>query len=151
MKEVTKTVTVYMVGDKEFISKNEAEAYEKKLKKRLDFSYYRVRYKPDLTEGRGYYKAMIVATLGTRNSVYQYLVKHVGDPLAFVMGVEPMDNWIVNDKKRFDDLEELDRFLSEKVSVGIGDYIHPIVPEVVYLDDSGKRIDPDTGKPEVAE
>jgi len=42
MKEIKKEIIVYVVGDKEFVDKKQAEEYKKKLEKELSYTYYKV-------------------------------------------------------------------------------------------------------------
>lgn len=135
-----KEVDVFIVNGKEFFSKEEAKRYEESLQKRLSYTYYRVTHNPDLTEGRGYYDMMIVAVGHgyVRNALYQYLIDTLGKPVEMVMGVSPIDNWIVSEPYKFDDIKELEAFLNKEFSVGIGSYKNRRKLKVVYLNDSGK-------------
>jgi hypothetical protein len=137
-----KLITVYKVGDKEFVNKSEAEEYEKQLNDLLKYSYFPVTYSPDLTEGRGYYKKMIVAVENSynRNTLLHYLVKTFGDPLEFVMGAAPIDNWIIGEERSFDSIEELKKFLDEKVICGIGDFKKQVKRKVVFINRNGQEI-----------
>lgn len=138
-----KTVEVYEVGGKEFIDRKEAEEYEKQLKEVLDYSYYPVTHAPDLTEGRGYYKSMIVAVkpYHSGNVVIHYLCNTFGKPLEFVMGVAPIDNWIVGKKVKFDTISGLAKFMNKEVQEGIGDYRKQVKREVKVINNRGEEIE----------
>ena len=143
MKIKRKEIEVYVVDDREFTNKLEAKAYEDRLLEGLKYTYYRITYSPDLTEGRGYYKSMIVAVVrmskkrNLPNELLQYLMNEIGKPIEMVMGVSPIDNWIISEPYDFDNLTSLNKFLNEKVVVGIGDYRKPIIPEVVRINERG--------------
>jgi len=143
MEVRTKNVDVYIVGDKEFLNKEEALRYEQQLNEKLKCTYYPVSYQPDLTEGRGYYKKMIVGVKGDyspSNAIFQYLVDQVGKPIEMVMGVSPIDNWKVHEGKRFDDINELNEFLDQQVRTGVGDYGKYEKPKLIYINGEGKQV-----------
>lgn len=131
---------VYKINGKEFTTLAEAENYKNKLENLLSYTYYIVGVKPDLTEGRGYYDRINVAVKESylNNVVTHYLVKTYGSPIALVMGVSPMDNWIVRKGQRFSNIGELDKFLNDEVTVGIGDYRTPKKIPTVYLKDTAE-------------
>lgn len=136
------TTPVYKVGNKEFLTLKEAEEYVATLEERLGYTYYTVVCKPDLTEGRGYYDAIIVGVQEgyTKNALTQYLITTFGNPIGKVMGLAPMDNWVYDNGQVFTTLEELNKFLNKEVSVGVGHYRKPKVLEVVYIDNAGELI-----------
>jgi len=141
MKKIKKEIIVYVVGDKEFIDKKQAEEYKKKLDKELSYKYYKVKHSPDLTEGRGYYKIDKIASPNTYCSletVMQFCVKEYGMPLSFVQGVSPIPSWIINKGDKFETSEELEKFKDCDVKEGIGDYSKWVKKDVIYLDEFGE-------------
>lgn len=144
MKEIKKEIIVYVVGDKEFVDKKQAEEYEKKLEKELSYTYYTVKHSPDTTEGRGYCKVDKIASpkYYSLETVMQFCVQEYGMPLAFVQGVSPIPNWIINKGDKFETLEELKKFKDCAVKDGFGDYSKLVKKDVKYLDEFG-RIDED--------
>ena len=141
MKEIEKEIIVYVVWDKEFIDKKQAEEHKKKLEKELSYIYYKVKHSPDTIEGRGHYKVDKIASPNTYCSletVMQFCVKEYGMPLDFVQGVSPIPNWIINKGVKFETLEELEKFKDCTVKEGIGDYSKWVKKDVIYLDEFGK-------------
>ncbi len=108
-------------------------------KKLLGREYYEVITRPDLIEGRGYYEKVIISVpkFAGVNTVYQYLLEKYGLPLSFVQGVSPMETYIVSEKKTFNTIDELNKFLTTKHKVGIGNYSEPKELEVVYVNEKG--------------
>lgn len=131
----------FYVGDKEFQSEKEAQAYIKKVKEALSREYYVVLTLPDLTEGRGYSNKIIIAAPRDSgvNTVYQYLLKEYGEPLSWVQGVSVMPRYVVSEKKVFDTQEDLDKFLNTEYQVGIGSYIKRKALTVAYINHNGER------------
>lgn len=131
---------IFLIGGKEFLTMAEAEEYKRTLEERLAYTYYTVRYSPDLTEGRGYYNAVNIAvTKGyTKNALIHYLVEAFGKPVVQVMGVSPMDNWTYQEGQKFTTLEDLDTYLNKKVTIGIGDYQKQVTLQTIYINQSGE-------------
>lgn len=81
---------IYTTSDgKTFEDKNEAEKHEKKLQAER-IKIYRVRYHPDLNEGRGYNNigyVYIHANSHHELFLQNYLCETFGNPISFVMGV----------------------------------------------------------------
>lgn len=104
-------VEIFKVGNKEFKTKKDAEEYILSVKDSVDKRYFKVSYSPDRTEGRGYYKGMLVITsseLG-ENLVFEFLNKILGSPIVYVMGVSPMPNYVVTEVevKSYDEAQDL--------------------------------------------
>lgn len=142
MEVRNKKIEVYVVGGKEFLNKEEAKRYEEKLNQKLKYTYYIVSYKPDLNEGRGYYRKMIVVVDDqfVSNALLQFLVTELGRPVEMVYGVDPINNWLVSKPYKFNSIDELGKFLSKERTVGFGDFRKPKVLEVVYVNDRGERL-----------
>lgn len=136
-----KELEVYIVGGEEFTSKVEAEKYEKELQDKMSRTYYRVMCTPDLTEGRGYFNSVVIAVQerGVSNAVLQFLIDNLGDPVSKVQGVSPINTWSVSKGFRFDNTEDLFKFLDTEVTSGLGDYKTRKVPNVIYIKDSGMK------------
>ncbi len=97
MEKITKEVTIFKVGDKEFLTEKEAVDYEKNVISRLeDISYFIVRHSPDLTEGRGLYRSTYVA-VESKYSAQEYLKlfceRIFGSQVAWVMGTTITKNY----------------------------------------------------------
>lgn len=142
IKRKVKTVELekFYVGDKEFQSEKEAQAYIENVKEALSREYYIVSTLPDLIEGRGYSNKIIIAAssrLGI-NSVYHYLVKRYGEPLSWIQGASVIPSYIVSEKKVFDNQKDLDKFLNQAYRVGIGSYNERQVLTVIYIDRNGE-------------
>lgn len=111
-------VEYFTVGNREFKTEQEAEEFIKMAEEKLEMTYFNVTFSPDLTEGRGYYEQMIIATnshLG-KNLVYDYLYRLLGNSIAWVQGCSPMPNYRVSDGKKFEDYDELEKYLNETYS-----------------------------------
>lgn len=88
----TKTQEIYVADDgKEFTTAVECEKYEAMLKEETKTtSYWRVVYKPDLTEGRGFYGLMYVkiSKIAPHEDpkvwLMDYCFRTIGRPIAFV-------------------------------------------------------------------
>lgn len=144
MKIEKKIVQVekFVVDGKEFNTEKEAEDYVKDVKRRLGRVYCRVSIKPDLTEGRGYYDEIIVSSHSymAENAIYQFLVNKYGNPVSMVMGVSPMPTYIVGEKKKFNNIKDLDEFINKEYRVGIGGSLKTKKLELFMIDDSGKVV-----------
>lgn len=128
MRKHVKTVYVSNDGNN-FESEKECLAYEKQQEeKENNTSYWRVMYKPDLTEGRGYYG---LAHLSVEYSGYvnheilvkDYCFRTLGRILSFVQGVAEMEGWII---KRI----TKEKFLKDDYT-SVGDYKYKA--ERIYL------------------
>ena len=131
----------FYVGDKEFQSEKDAQAYIKKVKEALKKEYYVVLTLPYLIEGRGYSDKIIVAVPKNPgiNAVYQYLLEQYGEPLSWIQGVSAIPRYVVSEKKVFDTQEDLDKFLNTEYKVGIGNYIKRKTLTVAYINHNGER------------
>jgi len=135
----TKKVEKYLAYDKEFDTKSEAQKYVLYVEKLLSRDYYEVAVRPDLTEGRGYYDKIIISSnQNNLNSVYQYLMRAYGDPIAFVQNCVPMGNYHLSKKPKFESYEDLKKFLNTEFSVGIGDYRKNKILEAFYVKGNGE-------------
>lgn len=101
MKEIVKTV--YQADDGTlFETERECEQYEVKLKEREKLTtYWCVVTSPDLTEGRGWYKRILVELYGVRKEYAQLYMQDwchrtQGRPISFVQGVAPMSRWMLS-------------------------------------------------------
>lgn len=143
IKKKIETVEVerFYVNDEVFDTKKKAEQYVEKLTNMLNEEYYEVSIRPDLTEGRGYYDKIIVATPKHSgvNTVYYYLVKQYGLPLSFVQGVSAIPTYIVSEEKTFNSHDDLNKFLNKTHRIGIGDNVKNKVLEIVHVDQNGVR------------
>lgn len=108
MKTETRTLELFIADDgTEFTDEEKCRRYEiDVLNRRKNIKYYRVNHSPDLTEGRGYYAITHVA-IEEASRLSEYLVRdwcqdYFGRHVAFVMGVQPMPNWIVSEMKESD-------------------------------------------------
>ena len=100
--EKEKKIKLFVTADgKEFLSADEAKNYTNNfLKRKENIKYFKVIYGPDLTEGRGYYKLLVVAV--ERNYSHKLILeefceKHIGSRIAWVMGVSPMERWRIQE------------------------------------------------------
>lgn len=132
----------FVVDGKEFNTEQEAEDYVKDVKRRLGRVYCRVSIKPDLTEGRGYYDGIIVSSPSymAENAIYQFLINKYGNPVSMVMGVSPMPTYIVGEKKRFNNIKDLDEFINKEYRVGTGSILKTKKLELFMIDESGKVV-----------
>lgn len=131
MKEVMKEIKVYMVGNKEFLDKQEAQEYEGELMKALKRVYFTVSHSPDLTEGRCYYGQTVVAApkgYVEYETVLQYCIDNFGSPLEFVMGISPVANYKISKGEQFETIEELGEFKEKNKAI-------------IYLNERGKEIE----------
>jgi hypothetical protein len=98
MKEVTRTI--YEADDgtifdsAEACKSHEAAAVERERRT----TYWRVTHGPDLTEGRGWYGALIIEAYVTgygpvNAMVEDYCFRKFGRKVAFVQGCAPTENW----------------------------------------------------------
>lgn len=142
MEKTTKMMPVYIVEGKKFTDLAQAKRYEKMLEKKLAYVYYLITHNPDLTEGRGYYKKSILAIPNncSTNALFQYLIDNMGEPIVSVMGVSPIDNWIIGEPRKFETIEALEKFLRTKETMGIGDFREDKKPRLIYLNEVGKEI-----------
>lgn len=84
MKE-KQTITYISEDGKEFISKKECEAHEKKL---ASMQLWSVTYSPDCCEGRGYHKRTYIRTEEAhQNGVMDFCYRKFGSMSAYVQGV----------------------------------------------------------------
>lgn len=143
MEIMKKQVDVFKVGNKEFFTLVEAEAYEKEVENKLSCTYYLVTYAPDLTEGRGYYKKFLVGIKNkyNTNAITQFLVTKLGQPIVKVQGVSPMDNWLVSQPHNFVTIEEYQNFIDMPLSVGIGGYKTKEKLDLYVIDSGGEVIE----------
>lgn len=101
----TKQIELYVADDgKEFLSKDEAIAYENEvLSRKKNICCFRISHNPDLTEGRGY--AGLTYLFVECNDPYHELmvlnwcITNFGSPLAFVQGVSRMPKWVIDELK----------------------------------------------------
>lgn len=143
IQKVSKTVDVFTVGGREFISEAEAKAFEVRLKQQLAYTFYEVSLGFDHTEGRGYFAHEIVAvqhdTFGghTKNAVFVYCQNTHGAPITEWYG-RPLAEWCIGDGRTFDDLEERTTWLRERRAAGsrYGYRFHG----VAYIDGYGKPL-----------
>lgn len=140
MEEVKKYITVYKVGDEEFIDKEEAKKFEDSIQEKLNYTYFIVHHSPDLTEGRGYEESEKFAVPSTSKEIalaimQEYCFKHYGSPVAYVMGVSLMANWIISECMTFKTLKQLKNFDKLEVHKGIGDYCRRYEGSVTVLND----------------
>lgn len=122
MKEVTKTVYESEDG-KIFETARACEEYEAELREREKLtSYWCVVTSPDLTEGCGWYKRILVEVYGVKKESAQLYMQDwchrtQGRPIAFVQGVAPMARWM---------LSVIDRDAYQRaVPQRVGDYEYP--------------------------
>lgn len=134
MKTITKTVFVADDGT-EFASEKACREHEERVaREEAETSYWRVICKPDLTEGRGYYRSLYLKVVGVRYEpeawVEDWCHRTLGRPLAFVQGVAPMRSWSVSEitKESF----------SEPGGVQVGDYRYE--PEILVLTPGEREI-----------
>ncbi len=98
MEEVQKII--YKTFDGQiFEDKTVAEKHELALKKEAEnTTYWRLSYKPDLTEGRGYYGTFHIKIVGfskTNHKMYleDWCYEKLGRRVALIMGCAPIENW----------------------------------------------------------
>lgn len=116
-------VNVFIVDGVEFNSMKEAEEFKNKWEHLLSKQFLEVQCNPDLTEGRGYYKQIIVAVdpeFG-ENLALPYLEGRFGGLIALVQGCAPMANYTITNKGVFKDRVLLESFLEKEVSM-LGSY-----------------------------
>jgi len=126
IEQTKKEIQVFIVNGKEFLTEKEAKEYVAKINEELKYTYFDVIYKPDLTEGRGYYDHITLAIASpycAEQVALHYCFKKIGSPLEFVMGCQAMPNWILKNQGKFKTLEEIEKFKTQNVNRGIGDYV----------------------------
>lgn len=90
--------TVYETLDgKKFFTKKEAELHERDLK---STKLFKVICNPDTMEGRGYNKTLYFSVKSDFNNYQQlllsaYCYEKFNGNVAWVMGVQPMENYII--------------------------------------------------------
>jgi hypothetical protein len=104
----TKKSTIYVAEDgKEFTILRDCELHEAMLKEEeKTTSYWRVVYKPDLTEGRGFYGLMYVkiSKIAPHEDpkvwLADYCFRTIGRPIAFIQGCSSINNWEIQQSTR---------------------------------------------------
>ena len=134
MQTITKEI--YKTDDgKVFESKKEAENYERKLKEEeAKTSYWKITYKPDLTEGRGYYGGIYVKIVGGKQTYHNlyletYCFEKIGGKVALVQGCSAMPNWSIREIN-------VDSF-NQKRKHSVGDYSYE--PETLEFEVEWKK------------
>lgn len=145
MEIIKKEVKIYIVEGKEFLDEMEAKKYKDKINEHLKYKYYNVSHSPDLIEGRGFDKKVILAIphLGGYTNyaaALQYCMKNFGNPLEFVMGVEATPNWVITEIGKFNNLAEMKAKLDIEVMMGIGSYAKRLKRKIIYLNEKGKEV-----------
>lgn len=119
IREVRKTVSVYAVGDREFLSMKDARDYIEEANGRLDYTYYIVSYDFDYCEGRSYQGREIVATKKDKfgqtvgNAILTYCFNTHGKPVGDFYG-KAQDNWRIYESEKFSDVEDLEQWIADK-------------------------------------
>lgn len=123
---------MFLADDGKIFEKQiDCENYEKTLAKEAEkTTYWRVLFKPDLNEGRGYYGLKLIRCYGTdyknqaKDLMEDWCYRTIGRPVAYVQGCSPMRNWC---------LMEIDRekFSDRTSCCSVGDYSYQA--EFVYL------------------
>lgn len=114
---------VFVVDGVEFDSMKEAEDFKNKWENLLSKEFLEIQCNPDLTEGRGYYKEIIVAVdpeFG-ENLALPYLEGRFGGLISLVQGCSPMASYVINNKGMFQERILLENFLEKKVTL-LGNY-----------------------------
>lgn len=117
--ENTKEVSIYTVGDREFLSKSEAEAYLERENAELKRRYYVIRAGFDGTEGRGFFHHEVVSVAPGAfgafavNALVAYCLAVHGPAVLDFYG-RPTDGWRISDPHTFDTVEALDQWLREQ-------------------------------------
>lgn len=100
MKVVEKQVKVYISEDgKEFMDQAQCEAHERKIQMVMNFKYFAFTAKPDLTEGKGYYKHGVIVVNRPwiePETAEQYMYDTFGRKIAYVQGASPMTSWYIS-------------------------------------------------------
>lgn len=135
---IVETITkeIYKTEDgKVFESKEDVEAHENKLKEEESkTSYWKISYKPDLTEGRGYYGGVYVKIVGGTQIYHNlyletYCFEKIGGKVALVQGCSVTPNWSIR---------EIDRnSFNQKCEHSVGDYYYK--PEVLEFEVEYKK------------
>lgn len=104
---------IYFTKDgKEFTDKEEAKKHEKLLK---NSSYWIIIYKPDLTEGRGWYGKIYLTVIdGSRNLIEDWCYENIGKQTEWVMGCSEIQNWRLIES-------EPSAFINKR-KISVGDY-----------------------------
>lgn len=115
----TKNVTVFTVGDQEFLTKEEADAYLERENADLKRRYFIVRAGFDLTEGRGFFHHEVVSLAPSQyggfpaNALIAYCLNTHGRAVLDFYG-RPTDGWRISDPHTFDTAEALAQWLREQ-------------------------------------
>ena len=136
--EKEKTMKLFITPDgKEFLSKSKAKSYtDNTLKRKDNIKYFKVTYGPDLTEGRGYHKLLLVAverSYAHKLILEEFCEKYIGSRIAWVMGAAPMENW------RITESSEESFMSSSKEFVYCGDYKYS--EKKLFLSNSNKELE----------
>ena len=116
-------VEVFTVDGVEFDSIEKAENFKNKWENLLSKEFLEIQCNPDLTEGRGYYKEIIVAVdpeFG-ENLALPYLKGRFGGLISLVQGCAPMASYVIKNKEMFQERILLEDFLERKVTL-LGNY-----------------------------
>ncbi|XKH58334.1 hypothetical protein LG293_17055 (plasmid) [Citricoccus nitrophenolicus] len=127
----TKTVEVYQIDGQEFRTLAEANTYLQEIDELLEWTYFTIGYKPDLTEGRGFQRWVVMATKATVNSAIAYALKNLGDQPVVAFYQQSTPAWKVSVPENPRTADELSKILKQGRQK----------MEVVFIDDFGIVID----------
>lgn len=125
MKKATESLDVFYAEDgTRFLTKQECTAHETAVAGRAHRAectkFFEAYYQPDLTEGRGWYGWLFIASEDAYTSGDQEtyalaaMVTAFGNPLAFVQGASPMSNWRLSPSTQ----HKFEKWREFKASVG---------------------------------
>ena len=116
-----KRTKIFITSDgTEFLSELEATNYIKNILERKEkIKYFKISYGPDLTEGRGYCKLLLVAIEGNFNHqlfVEDFCERNIGSRMAWIMGMSPISRWNLTE------VDEESFINAKKLYVSCGSY-----------------------------
>lgn len=131
------TRATYIADDgKSFETERECLAYEEQQRERETLTtYWVVSSRPDLTEGRGWQERTYLEVYGItyplQTAVEDWCYRNFGRPMAFVMGVAPMESW------RLVKIDRNEFLKPAPASIGDSKYGYKVVYLVMGKDEKG--------------
>jgi len=133
---VETTRPVFLVGDQEFDTREEAEAELARRSAPLEYTYFLVSHDPDMGAGGRLRASTLIAAKKPASMhadviALQYCEVRFGYPIGTLNG-DPIQRWRLNEGQCFDSPDRLSHYLGAMAAAG--------AHGPVYLDDYGNPI-----------